>query len=92
MYTAVKEIHHLLEIDDIKHEGEEKSSKSATQVIAMIVLMNLIFSFDSILSALAITKVFAVLGSRHHRLWHRHVECSPIESPSSSIATASTKC
>ena len=28
----------------------------------MIVLMNLIFSFDSILSAIAITKVFAVLA------------------------------
>lgn len=62
MYTAVKEIHHLLEVDDLVHEGEEKSGKSATQVIAMIVLMNLIFSFDSILSALAITKVFAVLA------------------------------
>jgi predicted tellurium resistance membrane protein TerC len=62
MYTAVKEIHHLLEVDDLQHEGEDKTGKSATQVIAMIVLMNLIFSFDSILSALAITKVFAVLA------------------------------
>lgn len=62
MYTAVKEIHHLLEIDDLQHEGENKTGKSAAQVIAMIVLMNLIFSFDSILSALAITDVFALLA------------------------------
>ena len=41
---------------------ENNSKKSAGQVIALIVFMNLIFSFDSILSALAITKVFAVLA------------------------------
>lgn len=63
MYTAVQEIHHLLEIEDLQHEGKHKTSKSAKQVIAMIVLMNLIFSFDSILSALAITKVFVVLAT-----------------------------
>ena len=62
MYTAVKEIRHLLEIEDLQHEGEERSQKTAAQVTAMIVLMNLIFSFDSILSALAITDVFAVLA------------------------------
>ena len=61
MYTAVKEISHLLAVEDLQHEGENKSGKSTTQVIAMIVFMNLIFSFDSILSALAITKVFVVL-------------------------------
>ena len=63
MYTAVKEIRHLLEIEDLQHEGENRATKSAGRVIAMIVLMNLIFSFDSILSALAITDVFAVLAT-----------------------------
>ena len=62
MYTAVKEISHLLAVEDLQHEGENKSGKSAAQVITMIVFMNLIFSFDSILSALAITKVFVVLA------------------------------
>ncbi|MEO0623285.1 MAG: tellurium resistance protein TerC [Pseudomonadota bacterium] len=61
MYTAVKEINHLLKIEDPEHI-ESRDKKSATAVIFMIVLMNLIFSFDSILSALAITKVFAVLA------------------------------
>ncbi|WP_285670072.1 TerC family protein [Paralimibaculum aggregatum] len=61
MYTAVKEINHLLKIEDPEHtEGREP--KSATAVIAMIVLMNLIFSFDSILSALAITDLFPLLA------------------------------
>ena len=62
MYTAVKEISHMLAVEDIAVGVEDKSKKSAGQVIALIVLMNLIFSFDSILSALAITKVFAVLA------------------------------
>ncbi|NNF00918.1 MAG: tellurium resistance protein TerC [Pyrinomonadaceae bacterium] len=62
IYTAVKEINHLLVVEDLQHEGENKSGKSAAQVIALIVFMNLIFSFDSILSALAITKVFVILA------------------------------
>ena len=62
IYTAVKEINHLLRVDDLQHEGEEKSKKTVVQVISLIVFMNLIFSFDSILSALAITDVFVVLA------------------------------
>ena len=61
MYTAVKEIGHLLAIDDLSKEGDGAEAKSALAVVMKIVLMNLIFSFDSILSALAITKVFVVL-------------------------------
>ena len=61
MYTAVKEISHLLSIEHLE-EIVERESKTARQVVVMIVLMNLVFSFDSILSALAITKVFAVLA------------------------------
>lgn len=63
MYTAVKEIGHLLSVHDFDHEGPEKSGKSAVQVVVLIVLMNLIFSFDSVLSALAITDVFPVLAA-----------------------------
>lgn len=62
MYTAVKEISHLLSMDDLSHSVGKDSAKSATSVIALIVFMNLIFSFDSILSALAITDVFPVLA------------------------------
>ena len=62
MYTAIKEIGHLLAIEDLDHGPEDKSAKSAVSVVAMIVTMNLIFSFDSILSAIAITKVFLTLA------------------------------
>lgn len=62
MYTAFKEITHMLTIHDLGHDPEGKSGKSARQVVMLIVIMNLVFSFDSILSALAITDVFPVLA------------------------------
>jgi predicted tellurium resistance membrane protein TerC len=62
MYTAVKEIGHMLTIEHLDSDIEAKSGKSATQVVLLIVMMNLIFSFDSVLSALAITDVFPILA------------------------------
>lgn len=63
MYTAVKEILHLLSVADLQHERADRGEKGVVRVAAMIVLMNLVFSFDSILSAMAITRVFAVLAA-----------------------------
>ncbi|MEN1680625.1 MAG: tellurium resistance protein TerC [Planctomycetota bacterium] len=62
LYTAVKEVMHLLAVDHIEGDAKQ-TSKSAGQVIFMIVLMNLIFSFDSILSAMALTKNFWVMAA-----------------------------
>ncbi len=62
MYTAVKEISHMLVIDDLHTDVERGAGKSAAQVVITIIMMNLIFSFDSILSALAITDVFPILA------------------------------
>lgn len=62
MYTAVKEIGHMLSMDHLDTDMDAKSGKSAVQVVMLIVIMNLIFSFDSVLSALAITDVFVVLA------------------------------
>ncbi|HHB80450.1 MAG TPA: tellurium resistance protein TerC, partial [Aliiroseovarius sp.] len=63
MYTAVKEIGHMLSINHLDTDMDQKAGKSAVGVVALIVMMNLIFSFDSVLSALAITKVFPVLAT-----------------------------
>ncbi len=62
IYTAVKEISHMLSVEHLEHDVEGKGGKSGLQVIMLIVMMNLIFSFDSILSALAITDVFPILA------------------------------
>ncbi|MEM1232963.1 MAG: tellurium resistance protein TerC [Pseudomonadota bacterium] len=63
IYTAVKEIGHMLSIEHLDTDVEGKSGKSAAQVVALIVFMNLIFSFDSVLSAIAITDVFPILAA-----------------------------
>ena len=62
IYTAVREISHMLIIENLGPQDGKQGQKSAVQVVVMIVAMNLVFSFDSILSAIAITKVFTVLA------------------------------
>ena len=55
VYTAMKEIWHMISHETLSEEKGAKKHKSANSVIAMIVVMNLVFSFDSILSAMALT-------------------------------------
>ena len=53
MYTAVKEIWHMMNLDE--HVETDKERGSVGKIIFWIVIMNLVFSFDSILSAMALT-------------------------------------
>lgn len=62
IYTAVKEIMHMLSVHDVE-KSDKNGAKSVASVVASIVLMNLVFSFDSILSALALTTVFWVMAA-----------------------------
>lgn len=61
MYTAVKEIWHMLRIEE--DEAHETKPKSVNMIIFSIVIMNMVFSFDSILSAMALTDVFWVMAT-----------------------------
>lgn len=56
IYTAIKEIHHLLQVDHIEH-SEGGGKRTVAGAITLIVMMNLVFSVDSILSAMAIASV-----------------------------------
>lgn len=58
IYTAIKEIWHMIGTPDFSVEGEDssKGSKSSNSVILSIVIMNLVFSFDSILAAIGLTR------------------------------------
>ncbi|MEM7425907.1 MAG: TerC family protein [Pseudomonadota bacterium] len=61
IYTAIKEIFHMLAEPELgKGDGSTRSVGSA---IFWIVAMNLIFSFDSILGAMALTDVFWVMAT-----------------------------
>ncbi len=62
IYTAFKEIFHMLGVEDIEHvEGESRRSVGAA--VFWITLMNLVFSFDSILAAIALTDNVVVMGT-----------------------------
>ena len=61
LYTAMKEILHMIALEEA-HAKEQKPTSSG-KVIFMIVLMNLVFSFDSILSAMALTDVFWIMAA-----------------------------
>jgi len=62
IYTSIKEIWHMLSYDD-HHGNEGEKQFNPKKVIAMIVIMNIVFSFDSILSAMALTDVFWVMAT-----------------------------
>jgi len=60
IYTAVKEIFHMMNFDEA--HGESRKDASVSVIIFWIVAMNIVFSFDSILSAMALTDVFWVMA------------------------------
>lgn len=61
IYTAIKEITHLLVVNDLSEENGGPT-RSVAKSIFLIVLMNLVFSFDSILSAMALTDSFWIMA------------------------------
>ncbi len=61
LYTATKEIFHMMGLEDLGHD--EATSRSVGMTIGWIVAMNLVFSFDSILSAMALTDIFWVMAT-----------------------------
>lgn len=55
IYTAIKEIWHMMLLKEHEETDKEDKKGSINKVILWIVIMNLVFSFDSILSAMALT-------------------------------------
>ena len=61
--TALKEIRHMLSVSDLEHEeGAGPKHRSVASAIFWILVMNIVFSFDTVLSAVALTKTFIVNG------------------------------
>lgn len=56
IYTAIKEIWHMISNNDLGGgQIEAKNLKSSLSVTISIIIMNLVFSFDSILAAIGLT-------------------------------------
>lgn len=62
IYTAIQEIFHMISVHDLHHEGDEKRKRSVGVTIFWLVAMNLVFSFDSVLSSIALTDQFWVMA------------------------------
>jgi len=63
IYTAIKEIWHMMSIKLGEDHGKGNKGSSVGKVVALIVIMNVVFSFDSILSAMALTEVFWIMAT-----------------------------
>ncbi|MEE9351222.1 MAG: TerC family protein [Thiotrichaceae bacterium] len=61
LYTAVKEISHMLSLEEDAHL--ERKPRSYGMALFWIVLMNVVFSFDSILSAMALSDNYYVMAT-----------------------------
>ena len=61
LYTAIKEISHMLSLEE--GESLERKPRSFGLALFWIVLMNVVFSFDSILSAMALSDNYIVMAA-----------------------------
>jgi predicted tellurium resistance membrane protein TerC len=62
--TAVKEIHHMLSVEDLEgEEGEGPKHRTVASALFWILVMNIVFSFDTVLSAVALTDQFLVMAA-----------------------------
>jgi predicted tellurium resistance membrane protein TerC len=60
LYKTVKEIHHKLEGEDEKYESNPRRS-SFGAVIAQIVIIDMVFSFDSIITAVGLARIVYIM-------------------------------
>ena len=63
IYTAMKEIYHLLATHELGQGGKGAPTRTITSAFIWIILMNIVFSFDTVLSAVALTKNFPVMAA-----------------------------
>lgn len=55
IYKAVREIHHTVELKDEEHNDEKNAKNTFSAVITQIVLLDIVFSIDSVITAIGLT-------------------------------------
>jgi predicted tellurium resistance membrane protein TerC len=68
LYKTIKELHHKLEGQNMSHEEDNKrrQSNSFRDVVIQISIINLVFSVDSILTAVGMTRDIVNIGNEAH--------------------------
>ena len=61
IYTAIKEIYHMIGTPDLEHGATSAPRRTVTTALVWILIMNIVFSFDTVLSAVALTNNFIVM-------------------------------
>jgi predicted tellurium resistance membrane protein TerC len=63
LYTALKEIYHMLAAPELGHgQTNGRAMRSVASALVWILIMNIVFSFDTVLSAVALTDNFWVMA------------------------------
>lgn len=64
LYKAVKEIHHTVELKDEKHAAEGKISTKMSSAITQIIILDIVFSIDSVITAIGLTDhVYVIIAA-----------------------------
>ena len=64
LYKAVKEIHHTVELREEKARAAGTLKKGFPSVITQIVLLDIVFSIDSVITAVGLTnQVWVIIGA-----------------------------
>ncbi|MEZ5791126.1 MAG: tellurium resistance protein TerC [Nitratireductor sp.] len=63
IYTAMKEIFHMMNLEEHETARAEGGGKTVRSALFWILVMNIVFSFDTVLSAVALTKQFWVMAA-----------------------------
>ncbi len=63
IHTAMKEIAHMLSVEHLGSPEDGPKFRTVRQALFWILVMNVVFSFDTVLSAVALTKQFWVMAA-----------------------------
>jgi len=63
LYKAVHEIHHTVEFRDAEHGADQKAAGAFGSIITQIVLLDIVFSIDSVITAVGLTDQLWIIVS-----------------------------
>lgn len=63
IYTAIKEIYHMIGSHDLEKGASSAPRRTIAAALFWILLMNIVFSFDTVLSAVALSKNLIVMSA-----------------------------
>ncbi len=62
LWKAVREIHNTIELKDEEHHAEHAKQNSFSSIITQIVLLDIVFSIDSVVTAIGLTdKIWVII-------------------------------